>query len=34
MADGRVTGVVFARSRTRRDVAYAVDASVLSGLLR
>lgn len=31
---GRVAGVLFARSRTRADVAYAVDASALAGLLR
>lgn len=32
--DGRVAGIVFARSRTREGVAWAVDASVLAGLLR
>jgi len=32
--DGRVAGVVFARSRERPGVAYAVDASVLDALLR
>jgi S1-C subfamily serine protease len=32
--DGRVTGVVFARSRERSAVAYAVDAAVLERLLR
>ena len=31
---GRVAGVVFARSRTRGDVAYAVDASAVAALLR
>jgi S1-C subfamily serine protease len=30
--DGRVAGVVFARSRTREDVAYAVDASAVAAL--
>jgi S1-C subfamily serine protease len=30
---GRVAGVVFARSRTRTDVAYAVDASAVAALL-
>jgi hypothetical protein len=33
-SSGRVAGVVFARSRTREDVAYAVDASAVAGLLR
>ena len=33
-AGGRVAGVVFARSRERPGVAYAVDASVLASLLR
>jgi S1-C subfamily serine protease len=32
--DGRVAGIVFARSRERDGVAYAVDASVLARLLR
>lgn len=32
--DGRVAGVVFARSRARDDVAWAVDAAALAGLLR
>ena len=31
-ADGRVAGVVFARSRTREDLAYAVDASAVAAL--
>jgi S1-C subfamily serine protease len=31
---GRVAGVVFARSRRRSDVAYAVDASAVAALLR
>jgi S1-C subfamily serine protease len=31
--DGRVAGVVFARSRNRADVAYATDASVLARFL-
>jgi S1-C subfamily serine protease len=31
---GGVAGIVFARSRTRDDTAYAVDARALSGLLR
>ena len=31
---GRVAGVVFARSRTRADVAYAVDGSAVAALLR
>jgi hypothetical protein len=30
---GRVAGVVFARSRTREDVAYAVDGSAVAALL-
>ena len=34
MQDGRVTGVVFARSRERDGVAYAVDAEVLERLTR
>ena len=33
-ADGRVAGVVFARSRTRADVAYAVDGGAVAALLR
>ena len=33
-ADGRVAGVVFARSRDRAGLAYAVDASGLERLLR
>ena len=33
-ADGRVAGVVFARSRTRAGVAYAVDGSAVAALLR
>jgi hypothetical protein len=33
-AGGRVAGVVFARSRTRADVAYAVDGSAVAALLR
>jgi S1-C subfamily serine protease len=33
-ADGRVAGIVFARSRDRAGVAYAVDASALPRLLR
>jgi S1-C subfamily serine protease len=33
-ADGRVAGVVFARSRDRAGVAYAIDASALERLLR
>jgi S1-C subfamily serine protease len=33
-ADGRVAGVVFARSRTRADIAYAVDATAVAALLR
>jgi hypothetical protein len=33
-ADSRVAGVVFARSRTRADVTYAVDASAVAALLR
>jgi hypothetical protein len=33
-ADGRVAGVVFARSRDRGGVAYAVDATALAGFLR
>ena len=32
--DGRVTGVIFARSRDRAGIAYAVDASALERLLR
>jgi hypothetical protein len=32
--DGRVAGIVFARSRVRDGLAYAVDASVLARLLR
>jgi S1-C subfamily serine protease len=32
--DGRVTGIVFARSRDRAGIAYAVDASALERLLR
>jgi S1-C subfamily serine protease len=32
--DGRVAGVVFARSRDRPGIAYAVDAAVLERLLR
>jgi hypothetical protein len=32
--DGRVAGIVFARSREHDGVAYAVDASVLARLLR
>jgi S1-C subfamily serine protease len=32
--DGRVAGIVFARSRERDGVAYAVDAAVLARLLR
>ena len=32
--DGRIAGIVFARSRERDGVAYAVDASVLARLLR
>jgi hypothetical protein len=32
-SDGRVAGVVFARSRARSDVAYAVDASAAAALL-
>jgi hypothetical protein len=31
---GRVAGVVFARSRARDDVAYAVDASAVAAVLR
>ena len=31
-ASGRVAGVVFARSRTRGDVAYAVDVSAVAAL--
>ena len=31
---GRVAGVVFARSRTREDVAYAVDGDAVAALLR
>ena len=31
---GRVAGVVFARSRTHEDTAYAVDASAVAELLR
>jgi hypothetical protein len=34
VAGGRIAGVVFARSSRRPGVAYAVDASVLEGLLR
>jgi S1-C subfamily serine protease len=33
-ADGRVAGIVFARSRDRAGLAYAVDASALTRLLR
>jgi S1-C subfamily serine protease len=33
LQDGRIAGVVFARSSARAGVAYAVDASVLEGLL-
>ena len=33
-ADGHVAGIVFARSRERAGMAYAVDASVLERLLR
>ena len=33
-ADGRVAGVVFARSRTRDDAAYAVDGGAVAALLR
>ena len=33
-ADGRVAGIVFARSRDRAGIAYAVDAAALSRLLR
>jgi hypothetical protein len=33
-ADGRVAGVLFARSDGRPGVAYAVDAAVLDRLLR
>ena len=32
--DGAVDGVVFARSRERAGVAYAVDAAALAALLR
>jgi hypothetical protein len=32
--DGRVVGVVFARSRAREGVAWAVDATALAALLR
>jgi S1-C subfamily serine protease len=32
--DGRVTGIIFARSRDRAGIAYAVDASALERLLR
>jgi S1-C subfamily serine protease len=32
--DGHVTGIVFARSRDRAGIAYAVDASALERLLR
>jgi 1,6-anhydro-N-acetylmuramate kinase len=32
--DGRIAGIVFARSRGRDGVAYAVDAEVLGELLR
>jgi hypothetical protein len=34
LRDGRVAGVVFARSRDRAGVAYAVDAAALERLLR
>ena len=34
LRDGRVTGVVFARSRARGGVAWAVDGTALSALLR
>jgi S1-C subfamily serine protease len=34
MEDGRVTGIVFARSREHEGLAYAVDASVLARRLR
>lgn len=33
-SDGRVAGVIFARSRDRAGIAYAVDAAALADLLR
>jgi hypothetical protein len=32
--DGSIAGVIFARSRERERIAYAVDAAVLADLLR